>query len=119
MNKVWLQKESNRAIKYMGEVMKKLATSKSDRKAAEEEADRLRIALVSTSREAPRPLPSGAPGGKGLCPEYVFCGPDCALRCANRADGAFPVGARSSEAAVGPFASGGLEPMSQPLCAVS
>ena len=111
-NNVMLQEAANRAIKDMVEVMEKLAANKADLKAAEEDAGRLRMAPALTSREAPRPLPPGAPGEEGLCPEHVFCGPDCALRWENRADWAFPAGARSSDAAVSPFASGGLEPMS-------
>ena len=111
-NNVKLQEATNRAIKDMVEVMEKLAANKADLKATEEVVGRMRMASTRTSWEAPRSLPSGAPGDEGWCPEHVFCGPDCALRGASRADWAFPASARSSDAAAGPFASGGLEPMS-------
>ena len=101
------------------EVMEKLAANKANLKEAEEKADRRCIAPVLTSWEAPRPLPFGAPGGKDLRPEHVLCGPGCALHGGYEEERTFPVGTSSSEAAVGPFASGGLEPMSQPPCAVS
>ena len=111
-NNVTLQEAANTAIKDMVEVLETLAANKADLKATEEAVGRLRAASTRASREAPRSLPSGAPGDEGWCPEHVFCGPHCPLRGGGRSSRACPVRAGGSEAAAGPFASGGLEPMS-------
>ena len=107
-----LQEAANAAIREMVEVLEVLAANRADLKAAEEMAGRLRAASPRASREAPRLLPTGAPGDESWCPEHVFCGPSCPLREENMPSRAFPSNMRSSEHAAGPFASGGLEPMS-------
>ena len=107
-----LQEAANAAIREMVEVLEVLAANRADLKAAEEMAGRLRAASPRESQEAPRQLPTGAPGDEGWCPEHVFCGPNCPLREEGLPSRGFPSSMHGSEPAAGPFASGGLEPMS-------
>ena len=115
---VALQEATRRAIEDTVEVMEKLAANRANLNTAQEEVNRLRMASAPADREAPRMAFPDSPEEVGLCPEHVFCGPNCTMRRGSSAGSAFPVSARGSGAAVGPFASGGLEPMGMPPAAV-